>query len=71
MTEEQANTKWCPMAQIALNSLPSGGVSEQKCCTSECMMWRWKVTPEEAVYQNRSVGGNIVEDGHCGLGGAK
>ena len=33
-----------------------------KCIASDCMMWRWDLTREEAE------NGYFAKDGHCGLG---
>lgn len=74
MTEEEAKTKWCPMARVALNGCnqyvagnwDSRGISEVeqhdyfKCIGSGCMMWR-PHGPKESL---------AGEHGHCGLAGA-
>ena len=39
MTEDQAKTKWCPLAQIAQNVFQQSG-EIQTCAASNCMMWR-------------------------------
>ena len=37
LAEEQAKTKWCPMARLNEGSC--------KCIASECMAWRWCERP--------------------------
>ena len=64
MTEEEAKEKWCPLAQISYQIYSGIGRSEhQRCCGSDCMMWRWKLTREEAE------NGYHPANGYCGLGG--
>ena len=67
MSEEEARTKWCPMARVstytednpvesAVNRTDIGiPYVGSRCIVSECMMWRW--------YNSQKA------TGHCGLGG--
>jgi hypothetical protein len=69
MTEEQAKTKWCPMARVTTSdprchaswNIVSGegaSYSYQHCIASECMMWA------PSGYSVEELGGKF---GHCGL----
>jgi hypothetical protein len=41
LTEDEAETKWCPMT--------IGGPGRlARCCGSECMAWRWSGSPPPA-----------------------
>jgi len=68
ITEEQAKSKWCPMARVHSKTntssynkypdsdteLPSVPVPDQaRCIASDCMMWRWHP--------------DYRQDGYCGL----
>lgn len=72
MTEDQAKEKWCPMARVhsgtqnyvaAVNrNLLPRDVGKDKCCASDCMMWRAKTEfPGDQDYE--------AVDGYCGLAG--
>jgi len=78
MTEETAKTKWCPMVRIVIGhkddiwqnravknraEFVAKGCPEICCIASDCMMWRWELTREEA--QN----GYQAKKGYCGFGG--
>jgi hypothetical protein len=79
MTEEEAKTKWCPMTRYHNNG-DAGGVYCNKpgdpeslegsefCIASDCMMWTWGRTPQEAQAQS-GISGQYQQsaDGHCGL----
>jgi hypothetical protein len=75
MTEDQAKTKKCPIFGIVIaitasvdalrKDLPKQAIinSGLCCIASDCMMWRFDLTREEA-----SIGAH-PENGHCGLAG--
>jgi hypothetical protein len=62
MNEEEAKTKWCPMARVqsaetgpAYNVRDNGlFINEIKCIASDCMMWREI---------------DAIKGGYCGLAG--
>jgi hypothetical protein len=62
MTEQEAKTKWCPMASLRQNRWTSGNFETYsqftKCLGSLCMMWRSKYVWDEKT-----------GEGYCGLGG--
>jgi len=81
MKEDEAKTKWCPMARVCegdddvlhgpFNRYHSGceqGLDgkQSRCIASKCMMWRWDLKLEH-------VPGDLVmatpDSGHCGLAG--
>lgn len=67
MTKQEAKEKWCPLAQISYQFYAGVGRSEfQRCCGSECMMWRWSIVGAtvNGVYDD-----NYPVEGYCGLGG--
>ncbi len=71
MTEQEARTKWCPMARVSTYSVGNPAESAanrtdegtpypaSRCIASDCMMWRWE---EDHTYTGK-------HDGSCGLGG--
>lgn len=66
MTEKEARKKWCPFARVA-DGEPAVAVNRPepygdvpKCLGTFCMMWRWRVTRQQAS-------GGAPEDGFCGL----
>lgn len=63
MTEEEAHTKWCPMARPVLNEQTTMASvrDDTRCIASGCMMWRW--TPIGRRQQT-----NL---GYCGLAGVE
>jgi len=65
MTEQEAKTKWCPMAYTNRGEemRPPESV---RCITSECMMWRWNV---RGAWVNGVYDDNYPVEGYCGLGG--
>jgi hypothetical protein len=76
MTEDEAKTKWCPMARIidsdgSYNRESDGFVpSNVFCLASACMMWSWtlsagylKAHPDDPFYKDR------LPEGDCGLKG--
>ena len=66
MTESEAKTKWCPMVDRASDCGNADADGERRtvyCIGSKCMMWRWSMTPEEAI------GNKHGPQGFCGLAG--
>ena len=65
MTENEAKTKWCPMARklahsgddgfVACNRDADGGLAA--CIASECMWWMWDC---------KDLGPASQDEGHCG-----
>jgi len=82
MTEDEAKTKWCPMAREYVINATAADVGQSEtnmpygditCIASECMAWQWIVTPEEAEKRGR-VGmtyqpNEKTAGGYCGLAG--
>jgi hypothetical protein len=80
MTEEQAKTKECPQHLIMMTMIQiaagENGASEKSitdaaefgyCTASDCMMWKWNTSPEQAARLN-ALGNKEAEcDGYCGL----
>lgn len=81
MKEEEAKTKWCPMAcsrvlnysdargdkKVSLMEAENG-FTTLMCLASGCMAWVWRVSPEQARKQSgMSAKYQQDEDGHCGL----
>ena len=79
MTEQEAKTKWCPMARTVSDTRnhatanrlvdrgPSNADSDCMCLVSDCMMWRWD---EEPRYQKCDLPPiPNTGYGHCGLAG--
>ena len=78
MTEDDAKTKWCPMAKH-----PLGRATDlTRCIASDCMMWRpdWNqeglaLNPLSEDHPDFIEGVNDCEvaeyptEGYCGLGG--
>lgn len=80
MTEDEAKTKWCPMARVGSSSSGNGAlnkdwargpVAASMCIASECMMWRWHLRslPRDYPHQPPMVETSKTE-GYCGLAGA-
>jgi hypothetical protein len=76
MTEQEAKTKWCPMARckidhdcadtIAVNRWSDGAmIRGSLCVASDCMMWRWEVPEGKATNKNEEK----WDSGYCGLAG--
>lgn len=64
MTEEEAETKWCPMARSDGNNRHWGSENHiGACIASECMAWRWMTKPSAVE------GTGIKPAGYCGLAG--
>jgi hypothetical protein len=66
MNEEEAKTKWCPLAQIALHEACA---TIQTCAGSNCMLWRWTGKCETGLPLTRISVHGPTELGYCGLGG--
>jgi hypothetical protein len=69
LTEEQAQSKWCPFARVASVAVNGDAVSanrmtrmddECNCIGSACMAWRWG---------SYSFGDQGPMPGYCGLAG--
>jgi len=74
MTEEEARKKWCPMARVeninGNRAQTVANIDESRCIASDCMLWRWKRTPQEAALQSGlSQKFHCTAVGYCGLGG--
>lgn len=81
MTEDEAKTKWCPLANAHGDSMlrgtePSGKLvrdwQHTLCIGSACMAWRW--LPEMSIkdgilHAGDVIGGQPVEMGYCGAFG--
>lgn len=75
MTEEEARTKWCPMARNAIaedygsqNRETTGDMDRACCClASDCACWMWYRSPEVCAKMNDG----SQPTGGCGLGGVK
>lgn len=77
MTEQEAETKWCPHSR----KYHSGGGSYNRskdsttpggthCIGSRCMAWRWVKDPLiEFVTNGKPVPDYTGEHGYCGLSG--
>jgi len=40
-----------------------------RCIASECMMWRWRISPQSANEINASGNAGAIAQGYCGLSG--
>jgi hypothetical protein len=64
MTEEEAETKWCPQARVIVAFGENmNQAATANCIASSCMAWRWKHRPNAAssAYPDG--------EGFCGLAG--
>ena len=74
MTEQEANTKWCPMVRFNNDSCnrwthgdtQDGNPLYARCIASDCMMWRWNLI---GSFVNGKYDDNYPVEGYCGLGG--
>lgn len=85
MTEDEAETKWCPFAHASEGFLQDGRLTELKCIASACMAWRFNRIANPAynpVNQfNSVIDRNPYEpdnryvvsttEGYCGLAGGQ
>lgn len=81
MREEEARDKWCPFGRrYIFDEFTTGGAMtainepdsidyRQNCIASDCMMWRWEISPSEAARVNAMGHYSAVEIGYCGLAG--
>ena len=75
MTEEEAKTKWCPMARALAESSVSAAVNRTfesgaedpdcRCLASGCMAWRF----DELPHLNLKGAPALEIHGYCGLAG--
>jgi hypothetical protein len=59
-TEAEAYTKWCPHRSLFPRGLTN-------CIASDCMMWRWTITPEDAAAVNAAHNAGVISAGYCVL----
>ena len=77
MTEEEAKTKWCPHVRAmatfgdqfagTYNRSIHDDLPNPACIASDCMMWRWIMSPRDAAEINSRGDAGAVPSGHCGL----
>jgi hypothetical protein len=66
LTEQEAKTRWCPMARVALAGGDRTNRNGTRCCIgSACMAWRWV---DRGLQQHPPVPSHIT-DGYCGAFG--
>lgn len=81
VTDEEAETKWCPFTRDAggANRHGHGSSDEVRCIGSDCMAWRWDNAGNQAAEQEHedssAIGGVYIREepkrrGYCGLAGA-
>jgi hypothetical protein len=56
LTEDQARVKWCPF----MKTPGAQGPFANRCISSHCMAWRWRVIDSKGTTDDR---------GYCGLSG--
>lgn len=77
MNEDQAKLRWCPFALTAVSDMkaparnrhPDGTYLGCTCIASECMAWRWSMSPKSVAEVNARGNAGAVASGYCGLGG--
>jgi len=83
MTEDEAVTKWCPMARVSdltttynrdANPDSKHQFSGWKCVASDCMMWRTscrRYLDKGKLFDRDETGTGVWVEigGYCGLGG--
>ena len=79
MTEDEAKTKMCPLLRspavaVAIDMVDASvdekaqAIKAISCCKgSECMMWVWLLTPNQAAQMNLQSNAKAKASGHCGL----
>ena len=77
MTEDEAKTKWCPFVRgdnsdNAINrwcdgKVPDGQYAMAYCIGSQCMAWRWRMSPADAAQVNARGNAGAEAGGYCGL----
>jgi len=72
MNEAEAKTKWCPFrSNDMLTTILEGEIPNTSYCIgSQCMAWRWILTPDDAKEAD-GIGrmGDGIPTGLCGLAG--
>ena len=76
MTEQEARTKWCPMARSSDNGVSINRTDDLTCkpdkdcmcIASECMAWRWERDLYAEGYEPKE-DHEDYDKGFCGLGG--
>jgi len=67
MKEEEAKTKWCPMARLSIMNQSIDSVGERELCiASGCMMWTWDTAENKAHSETEGFNPDDYQ-GHCGL----
>lgn len=81
-TEAAARVHWCPFVRFsgaatatdqawATNRGGGHGENAFYCLASDCMAWRWDLTPEQSASRNKGATTEQSEaKGHCGLAGS-
>ena len=80
MIEEEARKKECPhhLIMMCMVQIAAGkeGASEQTildmgkfgfCSASDCMMWKWHMSPKSAAEINAGGDAGAIPSGYCGL----
>lgn len=68
MTEDEARTKWCPMARVTVKEMPANRITERyNCIASDCMMWKVEISQYDANEINRKSNARQKATGYCGL----
>lgn len=72
--EQTAKTKWCPMVRDGGGMRTArkrfNGRIEYSCCiASDCMMWRWTVSPSQVRHGKVLGNEQMIAVGYCGLAG--
>lgn len=72
MTEDEARTKWCPLAREHSGNRFANGISTPGalCIGSACMAWRWDAAEAREGEYPTSPRKVIMTGGHCGAFGS-